>query len=67
MAELKTIEIVGGLLTVDQVSTYLAIPKSTVYAMSMKATIPHFHIGKLLRFKKSDIDTWLFEGGCNGR
>ena len=67
MSEPKLIEFTQGLMNVDQVAEYLAIPKSTVYAMSMKAKIPHSHIGKLLRFRKSDIDDWLSEGGCDGK
>ena len=66
MAELKTVEIVGGLMNVGQLSEYLGIPTSTIYAYSMREKIPHFHIGKLLRFRKADIDTWLENGGCDG-
>ena len=67
MSELKTIEIINGLMGVAEVSTYLSIPKSTVYAYSMRAKIPHLHIGKLLRFRKDDIDLWLSDTGCNGK
>lgn len=67
MPELNTIEIINGLMGVAEVSAYLSIPKSTVYAYSMRAKIPHLHIGKLLRFRKADIDLWLSEGGCDGK
>lgn len=63
MPELKTVEVVNALLDVGKVSEYLNIPRSTVYALSMKAQIPHFHIGKLLRFKKDTIDAWLENSG----
>ncbi len=63
----KLIEITNGLMDVEEVSAYLGIPKSTVYALSMRARIPHFHIGKLLRFRKDAIDNWLSEGGCDGK
>lgn len=65
MAELKPFEVVG-FMDVGQVATYLGVPKSTVYAYSMRERIPHFHIGKLLRFRRADIDTWLENGGCDG-
>lgn len=65
--ELKTVEIINALMDVEKVSAYLGIPKSTVYTLSMKGKIPHSHIGKLLRFRKSDIDDWLSEGGCDGK
>ncbi len=54
-------------LNVDRLARYLSIPKSTIYNLTMKETIPHYHIGKLLRFRKDDIDAWLSEGGCNGK
>jgi excisionase family DNA binding protein len=63
----ETVEIIGGLMTVMQVAAYLGIQKSTVYSLSMKAKIPHFHIGKLLRFRKDDIDAWLTDTGCDGK
>ncbi len=67
MSEPKLIEITNGLMDVEEVSAYLGIPRSTVYSLSMKAKIPHYHIGKLLRFRKDDIDNWLSEGGCDGK
>lgn len=67
MQEITTVETISGLMDVGQVATYLGIPKSTVYAYSMRAKIPHFHIGKLLRFRKTDIDVWLENGGCDGK
>lgn len=66
MPESKTIEITGGLMNVQQTAEYLAVPVSTIYAYSMRSKIPHFHVGKLLRFRKSDIDAWLENGGCDG-
>ena len=31
MTELKTLEIVDGLMTIEELSRYLKIPKSTIY------------------------------------
>lgn len=71
MPELKTIEIIGGLMNVSQVAEFLGVPKSTIYNLSMQGKIPHYHVpppkGRLLKFKKSDIDKWLSEGGCDGK
>ena len=64
MPELKPI--ISGLMNVQQTSEYLGVPVSTIYAYSMKGKIPHSHIGKLLRFRKTDIDTWLENGACDG-
>ena len=68
MAELKTVEIVSGLMDVKQVARYLNIRESTVYKMTMLKEIPHHHIGtKLLRFMQENIDKWLSEGANNGK
>ena len=67
MPEQKLIEITSGLMNVQQTAEYLGVPVSTIYNLSMRARIPHSHIGKLLRFKKDAIDNWLAEGGCDGK
>lgn len=67
MPELKTVEVVNGLMDVGKVAEYLGVPKSTIYNLSMQGKIPLCRVGKLLRFKKSAIDSWLSEGGCDGK
>ena len=51
----------GGFLGIQDLSLYLAIKPSTIYAMVGERTIPHFRIGKLIRFKRSEIDLWMEE------
>ncbi len=47
------------IFTMDEVVTYLKIPKSTVYKLSQKGELPCFKIGKQLRFRKSSLDKWM--------
>ena len=47
-------------LTLDEVSKYLKIPKSTLYKLTERKEIPSVKIGKQLRFRKSSLDKWLF-------
>ena len=47
------------IFTVEQLSDYLKIPKSCLYQKVMRREIPFYRIGRLLRFKRSDIDQWL--------
>lgn len=54
------------LMTVDKLAVFLSIPKSTIYNLTMKEAIPHYHVGKLLRFDRQAIKLWLAEGGCDG-
>ncbi|MEI9475071.1 MAG: helix-turn-helix domain-containing protein [Deltaproteobacteria bacterium] len=45
-------------LTIDEVSECLGIKKSSLYGKVERKQIPFYKIGHLLRFKKSDIDSW---------
>ncbi|MBL7197932.1 MAG: helix-turn-helix domain-containing protein [Candidatus Omnitrophica bacterium] len=46
-------------LTIDELSEYLKIPKSTLYKMTTTKKIPCVKIGRQLRFRKSAIDNWV--------
>jgi len=47
------------LLTLDEVAEFLHINPMTVYAWVKDGKIPAFKIGKVWRFKKTEIDEWL--------
>ena len=47
------------LFTIDELSKYLRIPKSTIYKYSMSKTMPCFKVGRQLRFKKDSINKWI--------
>lgn len=42
---------------IEGLSKYLNVKVKTLY--SMVPGIPHYRIGKLIRFKKTEIDAWL--------
>jgi len=46
-------------------SHYLKVKVKTLYAMIYN--IPHYRIGKLIRFKKEEIDAWLESKRGNDR
>jgi excisionase family DNA binding protein len=46
-----------GFFTVEEVSEYLSVKVSTVYAKVSE--MPHYKVGNLLRFKKEEIDAWM--------
>ncbi len=58
MSELKSIEN-GGLMTPQQAAAYLSIKLSTIYVLSMRHQIPVCKIGKLLRFRREDLDKFI--------
>ena len=46
-------------LKIDELSEYLGIKKSTLYAKASRGEIPHYKIGSLVRFKRTEIDLWM--------
>jgi len=56
----------GEVLTIDELSEYLKIPKSTLYKLVREGTIPCQKVGKHWRFHKEAIDAWLRQHPENG-
>jgi len=46
-------------LTISEISKYLSIKEKTVYAKVEAREIPHYRIGRLIRFRLDEIDAWL--------
>jgi len=55
------------LLTPAEMADYLGVKPSTIYQWSHQGFIPNIKLGKLLRFRKEDIDKWLASRSTNGR
>lgn len=47
------------ILTLEELHSYLKIPKPTLYALAQTGRIPAAKVGKHWRFRKTDIDEWL--------
>jgi excisionase family DNA binding protein len=50
-----------GLLDMQKAAAYLSIKVSTLYALCMKRQITFIKIGRLNRFRMSDLNKWLDE------
>ena len=46
-------------LSIDDVSKYLGIKRSTLYLKVERYEIPFYRFGRLIRFKKEDLDLWI--------
>jgi excisionase family DNA binding protein len=46
-------------MTIQKLSEYLEIKASTLYSMAEQKKIPHYKVGRLVRFKRSEIDFWM--------
>lgn len=48
-------------LTINEISEYLNLKRSTVYSMVEAGELPHYRIGRLIRFKRDEVDRWMDE------
>ena len=48
-----------SLLTLDELSEYLKVSKSTLYKLVQAGRVPGSKIGKHWRFRKETIDRWI--------
>ena len=55
----------GKLLTISEISLYLSIKQKTIYTKVEAGEIPHYRIGRLVRFRLDEIDAWL--GDCRSK
>jgi excisionase family DNA binding protein len=51
-------------LSVEQIADYLGVKPDTVYKWLATMTIPGHKVGRLWRFKISEIDEWVRSGGA---
>ena len=46
-------------LTIEELSIYLKVPKSTLYKLVRRGKVPSQKVGRHWRFHKEAIDGWL--------
>ncbi len=46
-------------LNIDDLSDLLGVKKSTLYSLVEKGEIPHYRVGRLIRFERNDVDVWI--------
>ena len=49
-------------LSVGEIAEYLGISKDTVYAWISSKRFPGHRIGRLWKFKRSEVDEWVHRG-----
>ncbi len=52
-------------LSVEEIAEHLGISKETVYRWLDKGSIPAHRIGKLWKFRPSEVDSWVLSGNAN--
>ena len=49
------------ILTIENVAEMLGVSKSYVYKLTSKRILPHYKpMGKVVYFKREDIEDWIF-------
>ncbi len=48
-----------GYVNVQDMAEYMAIKPSTIYALVERKEIPFYKVGRLIRFRRVEIDEWM--------
>ena len=48
-----------ALCTAQEIAAYLSCSISTVRRLAADGKIPHYRLGKIVRFRRSEVDAWL--------
>ncbi|RMH05912.1 MAG: DNA-binding protein [Nitrospirae bacterium] len=51
------------LLTLSEVSSFLKVPKSTIYKLARERRLPGHKVGKHWRFVREEIESWVQSAG----
>jgi excisionase family DNA binding protein len=51
-------------LSVDEIATYLGIKRDTVYKWINEKNMPAHRMGRLWKFRKTEVDGWVTSGGA---
>jgi excisionase family DNA binding protein len=54
-------------LNVEEIAHHLGVAPVTVYRWLEKDTVPAHRVGKLWKFKASEIDQWVKQGGASAK
>ncbi|MBW3596582.1 MAG: helix-turn-helix domain-containing protein [Planctomycetes bacterium] len=52
-------------LSVDEIATHLGISRDTVYKWISRKQMPAHKLGKLWKFRVSEVDAWVKSGRTN--
>ncbi len=56
------LEVTDRWLSVQEIAKYLGISKETVYRWLERGKIPAHRVGKLWKFKTTEVDQWVTTG-----
>lgn len=51
--------------SVDEIARHLGVSKETIHRWLKRRNIPAHRMGKLWKFKPSEVDQWITSGGAS--
>ena len=60
-------EIIENWSTLKEVQAYLGVGRETILQWIAKKDMPAYKMGKLWKFKISEVDEWIRSGGADDR
>lgn len=51
-------------LSVEEIGAHLGVSKETIYRWLEKKKMPAHRVGRLWKFKASEVDEWVKDGGA---
>lgn len=55
----------GKWLTLPDIAGYIGVSMITLYRWTKKGLIPHYKIGRQIRFDRNEVDTWIKSGNAS--
>lgn len=52
-------------LSVEEIAAHLGVSKETIYRWLDGGKVPSHRVGRLWKFKASEIDAWVVRGGAS--
>ncbi len=46
-------------ITVREAAVFLSIKEKTIYHLVNQGSMPHYRIGKMVRFNKNELENWM--------
>lgn len=54
-------------LSVEEIAAHLGVSKETVYRWLEVGKVPSHRVGRLWKFRASEVDEWVLRGGASTR